>query len=127
MKILNWKIWVPVMVVCMIGFGLTGQGTYAPKEKSQTQIEIPKKEFKSRPRLKTGPGKGGKMYDLEVPQAELAPPPPPPPVPEKSNTLANIFFYGSGVSILLNLLNFLEKITALIGKLFKKNVRNPNN
>jgi hypothetical protein len=89
------------MLVCLIGFGLTGPATQEKTKKETPRIyELP----------------GGKGLP---PYAMIPPPVSPVPSPPKSNTLADIFFYGSGFSLLLNLLNLLEKLSKLISKLLK--------
>ena len=99
----SWKIWVPVMLLCLVGFGLTGPATQkAAKREAPKMYEMPNEK------------KGMQPY------AMIPPPVVPAPAPAKSNTLADIFFYGSGISILLNLLNFLEKLVTLVGRLYRK-------
>lgn len=115
MKIFSWKIWVPTMVICMIGFGLTGPAM-KQQVKSRAQIEILKEEaYKSHSRLKADGEKSGKSpkmyeYDMKKPEPVVPPPPPPAPVPKQSSALSDILLYGSIASAGVNAINFSKSI-----------------
>jgi hypothetical protein len=130
MKIFSWKIWIPTMVVCMVGFGLTGPAV-KQQAKEKTQIEIPEKEFKFQPKFKGGHGKGGAMaeLDIEIPRRKLTPPqpppPPPPPAPKQSSAVSDILFYGSIMSAGVNAISFSKSIFKGLLKLINLIRRKP--